>query len=298
MRRLCFSTVLTALAVSLAGCGADSIQTGTNQPVAAAAPAAADIPAPAADGQAVQGMPLMVFLDSACLIDTGRRATGADHQAIASNAAFDGVLTSEVHAEEVPAEEYQANFSCQNTPYLMLAEGAAAVKLDGQYRLFLAEDTVEYEGIFKKKEQVSEDTLKWLDFYYSMPEADRLAINMVPSEFYDEFGPAIAMETSGEAAPSYLAALTEEDLAVTEALAMHYFTEVDITFEGVDQIYPVDADEANYANAGIEREYSPGNIVIYKVLTVKDRRDGNPFRFISIARPTKSDDWKVINSGY
>lgn len=296
MRRSCFFAALTILTVSLAGCGADSIQTKNDRP--AASPAAASSRAQNPAGETVPDLPLMVYLDGTCLTDTGRKAVGPDHKAISPDAAFDGALISQVPAGEIPDQECQANFSCQNTPYLILADGAAAVKLNGQYRLFLAEDMVEYEGIFKKKEEVSEDTLQWLDFYYSMPEADRLAISMVPSEFSAEIGPAIAMETSDEAAVSYLAALTEEDLAETEALAMHYFTEVDISFEGVDQIYPVDADEGNYANAGIEGEYSPGNIVIYKVLTVKDRRDGNPFRFISIARPSKSDAWKVINSGY
>ena len=49
---------------------------------------------------------------------------------------------------------------------------------------------------------------------------------------------------------------------------------------------------------GIEDDYGPGNIIIYRVLTNLDRRDGNPFRYISIARKSKSDDWKIINSGF
>lgn len=285
MRRLCFTAAVSFLVIFLAGCGADSIQNKTQQPEAASA-------------ETAQDAPLMVYLGGACLTDTGRRAVGPDHLPIAADASWDGTLTSQAPSGKIPDQDGQASFSCQNAPYLILAEGAAAVKLDGQYRLFLAENMVEYEGIFKKKDEVSEDTLEWLDFYYSMPEADRLAISMVPSEFSSDIGPAVAMETSGGPAPSYLAALTEEELSETEALAMHYFTEVDVSFEGVDQIYPVDADEGNYTNAGIEGEYLPGDIIIYKVLTVKDRRDGNPFRFISIARPTKSDEWKVINSGY
>lgn len=290
MRRSCFIPALSILAFSLAGCGADSIlpKRAYSKTVSAFS----------ASGETAQDMPLMVRLNGVCLTDTGRKATGPDHLPIAADTPWDGLLTSQAPSGKIPDQDGQASFSCQDVPYLILAEGAAAIKLDGQYRLFLAEDMVEYEGIFKKKEEVSEDTLEWLNFYYSMPEADRLAISMVPSEFSSDIGPAAAMETSSETAPSYLAALTEEELSETEALAMHYFTEVDVSFEGVDQIYPVDADEGNYANAGIEGEYLPGDIIIYKVLTVKDRRDGNPFRFISIARPTKSDEWKVINSGY
>lgn len=69
------------------------------------------------------------------------------------------------------------------SPYLILSDGAAALELEGQYILFLAEDTVEYEGIYKKKNQVSEDTLEWLNFYYSLTAQERLALSMIPSEF-------------------------------------------------------------------------------------------------------------------
>lgn len=295
MHRFRFFPVLAALAFSLAGCQADSIEPAASSKSGAIPTSVSAAADPAAEPVS---MPFMVYVNGTCFTDTGRNALGPDHKPIAPDTAGDGLLTSQVDSDRSPRQEGQANFSCQDVPYLILNEGAAAVKLDGRYRLFLAEDTVEYEGIYKKKEQLSQDTLQWLSFYYAMPEADRLAINMVPSEFSEERGPSLAMETPAEASVSYLGALSEEDLAVTEALAMHYFTEVDISFEGVDQIYPVDADKGNYANAGIESEYPPGNIVIYKVLTVKDRRDGNPFRFISIARRTKSDNWKVINSGY
>lgn len=44
-------------------------------------------------------------------------------------------------------------------------------------------ETVEYEGEYYLKSDISEDTLKWLEFYHSMPEEERLKINMVPSEF-------------------------------------------------------------------------------------------------------------------
>ena len=187
-------------------------------------------------------------------------------------------------------------------PDLILSDGAAALELEGQYILFLAEDTVEYEGIYKKKNQVSEDTLEWLNFYYSLTAQERLALSMIPSEFVTEARTAAiasAVETSSSSETiSYREALTEEELAQTEALAMHYFTEEVPSFEGVDQIYPADSEESLYHNPGLEGEYMPGNIIIYRVLTVKDRRDGNPFRYISIARSNKSGAWKVINSGY
>lgn len=245
----------------------------------------------------------MIFIDGKTMISTGRIAVTEDRLPLSAETRRpDGSITQLVPESEYPRQNEQANFDCQGSPYLILSDGAAALELEGQYMLFLADDTVEYEGIYKKKNQVSEDTLEWLDFYYSLTAQERLAVSMIPSEFVSEARTAAiasAVETSSSAQNvSYREALTEEELAETEALAMHYFTEEVPTFEGVDQIYPADSEEPLYHNAGLEGEYLPGNIIIYRVLTVKDRRDGNPFRYISIARSNKSGAWKVINSGY
>ena len=245
----------------------------------------------------------MIFIDGKTMISTGRIAVTEDRLPLSAETRRpDGSITQLVPESEYPRQNEQANFDCQGSPYLILSDGAAALELEGQYMLFLADDTVEYEGIYKKKNQVSEDTLEWLDFYYSLTAQERLAVSMIPSEFASEVRTAAiasAVETSSSAQNiSYRDALTEEELAETEALAMHYFTEEVPTFEGVDQIYPADSEEPLYHNAGLEGEYLPGNIIIYRVLTVKDRRDGNPFRYISIARSNKSGAWKVINSGY
>lgn len=245
----------------------------------------------------------MIFIDGKTMISTDRIAVTEDRLPISADTRRpDGSITELVPESERPGQNGQANFSCMGSPYLILSDGAAALELEGQYILFLAEDTVEYEGIYKKKNQVSEDTLEWLNFYYSLTAQERLALSMIPSEFVTEARTAAiasAVETSSSAETiSYREALTEEELAQTEALAMHYFTEEVPSFEGVDQIYPADSEESLYHNPGLEGEYMPGNIIIYRVLTVKDRRDGNPFRYISIARSNKSGAWKVINSGY
>lgn len=236
-------------------------------------------------------LPQMIYVGDARMTSTGRTA-------VVTCATADGTIESLVPDDQYPNENGQANFDCKGVPYILLEEGAAALALDDTYVLFLADDVVEYEGIYKKKNEVSEDTLKWLNFYYTLSDTDRAAINMIPSEFSEILTTfASAMETAPTEV-SYTDALTEEELLTTEALAQQYFTEDAPVFEGVDQIYPVNFDDSLYGNAGLEGEYIPGNIIIYKVLTVKDRRDGNPFRFISIARNTKSDDWKIINSGY
>lgn len=176
------------------------------------------------------------------------------------------------------------------------------------------DSTVEYNGIYKKRSELSQDTLKWLEWYDSLPEQQQQALSMVPSEFMDPTIPAVSEtgtlapetregktrpeEKKEQEIPSYRDALTEEELEETSELARYYFTEKSPEFGGVEEIEPADDSYFLYQNAGIEASYAPGNIIIYLVHTTRDIRDGNPMRSISIARKSKSDDWKVINSGF
>lgn len=243
-------------------------------------------------------MSQMVYLEETCLRATGRKAHLNGKHATLS-------ITHVVENGARPSQNGEANFSCLGAPCIFLHDGAVAVRLNGQYMLFLADDTIEYEGIYKKKKDVSKDTLKWLRFYDSLSEDERNAINMIPSELADELPPEyFTMETPAlaslaEDAPSYISALTEKELNETEDLAQSYFNESSSSSdgEGVDQIYPLDGDFALYHNAGIEAEYGPGNLIIYKILTVQDRRTGNSFHTVSIARSSKSGAWKIINAG-
>lgn len=237
----------------------------------------------------------MIFLDNTMYYDAGRTVfTQPNHT--------DGTIQSITAGGQKPARNEEASFDCQGAPYCILADGAAAVLTDeasGTYELFLADDTVEFQGVFKKKKELSDDTLKWLNFYYSLSESDRNALSMIPSEFAGQIpSDSTAVNETAVSGTSYPEALTQEELDATEALAQYYFTEEVTSFEGVDQIYPADSSDPQYHNSGIEDDYGPGNIIIYRVLTNLDRRDGNPFRYISIARKSKSDDWKIINSGF
>lgn len=237
----------------------------------------------------------MISINSVCYQDTGRTVySQPDHT--------DGTIHSVTDSGKTPKQNEEANFPCEGASYCVLADGAVGVLTDpeaGTYELFLADDTVEFQGIYKKRKKLSADTLKWLNFYYSLSESDRNALSMIPSEFAGQVasGSPAAVETSASES-SYLDALTQEELDATEALAQYYFTEEVTSFEGVDQIYPAESSDPQYHNSGIEADYGPGNLIIYRVLTNLDRRDGNPFRYISIARKSKSDDWKIINSGF
>lgn len=238
----------------------------------------------------------IVLINNIYYYDTGRTVFSIpDH----TNGTIHSVTASQ---NTRPQKNEEANFDCQGAAYCILADGAAAVMTDeasGTYELFLADDTVEFQGVCKKKKEISSDTLKWLNFYYSLSESDRNALSMIPSEFAGQIsGNSMSANETSTSDSSYLEALTQEELDATEALAQYYFTEEVTSFEGVDQIYPADSSDPQYHNSGIEDDYGPGNIIIYRVLTNLDRRDGNPFRYISIARKSKSDDWKIINSGF
>lgn len=127
-----------------------------------------------------------------------------------------------------------------------------------------------------------------------MTEEEREALSFIPSEFIDYGANITTLETNSDS-PAYTASLSEKELAETEELARYYFSE---GFGGVEEILPAKDSFFLYQNTGIEAEYDPGNIIIYMVLTQKDKEAGNPMRSVSIARKSKSDSWKVINSGY
>lgn len=276
---------LTTAAVSVAGCGVSEKET-TDSTTGTQADSLQTTEAPTH----------MVLINDIYYYDANRTVFSIpDHT--------DGTIQSVTASQDTrPQKNKEANFDCLGASYCILADGAAAVQTDetsGTYELFLADDTVEFQGVFKKKKELSSDTLKWLNFYYSLSEADRNALSMIPSEFAGQIPGVSASVTETDASgTSYLEALTQEELDETEALAQYYFTEEVTSFEGVDQIYPADSSDPQYHNSGIEDDYGPGNIIIYRVLTNLDRRDGNPFRYISIARKSKSDNWKIINSGF
>lgn len=159
------------------------------------------------------------------------------------------------------------------------------------------EDEITFNGITRQKGELSEETLQWLEWYQTLPEKERNALSFIPNEFVGS-GVVHTVETSTAGSSSYIEALTEKELMETEELARYYFTEGSSGFDGVEEIRLAEDTFPLYQNTGIEGEYDPGNIIIYMVLTGKDKAAGNPMRSVSIARRSKSDNWKIINSGF
>lgn len=100
----------------------------------------------------------------------------------------DGTLGSSVAFNRTPTEEGQSNFGYRDIDYIYLDENAAAVKLGGSYILFLADGTVEYEGRFFAADQLSPETLEWLENYNSLPEEGQRSISVVPHDLIGDDG--------------------------------------------------------------------------------------------------------------
>lgn len=183
-----------------------------------------------------------------------------------------------------------------NRPAAVLMDSADAdsQSADASLQEAFQDEPIEFNGITKMKSELSQDTLKWLDWYYTLSEENRNALSFIPSEFVGSKN-VYALESEAASTPSYTQALTEEELKETEELARSYFSE---GFDGIEELLLAQDDFPLYQNTGIEAEYDPGNIIIYMVLTGKDKAAGNPMRSVSIARRSKSDSWKVINSGF
>lgn len=95
-----------------------------------------------------------------------------------------------------------------------MAEGTAVT--DPADAAQAVEETVEFHGEYYLKSEISEETLKWLEWYQSMPEEARLSVNAVPHEFVKSLKPGDVIET----APSAGILLTSApELTLVDALS-------------------------------------------------------------------------------
>ena len=103
--------------------------------------------------------------------------------------AYQRVLFENLSAVPVKKDkQYVDLFGYRDIDYIYLDEKAAAVKLGGSYILFLADGTVEYEGRFFVADQLSPETLEWLEYYNSLPEEGQRSISMVPHDLIGYIG--------------------------------------------------------------------------------------------------------------
>ncbi len=157
---------------------------------------------------------------------------------------------------------------------------------------------IEYNGVRKNRNDLSDDTVQWMEWYQSLPEDEQEALSIIPAEFSSDGFSATQEGESGSAARQhayhYSEALTDDELFETEELVRLNYEEANNA-----EIFEVVPDDFSwYSNKGIEDEYTPGNIIIYRILTPENRLNGNGYLIVSIGRHSKSDPWKIINSGF
>ena len=127
--------------------------------------------------------------------------------------------------------------------------------------------------------------------------------SILSEELYESLAKDVMYPTTNNNAQTdkstnYIQALSAEELVQTENIVRNYFTVEATHYEGVVSIEPMPNDSALYQNTGIQGEYEAGNIIIYKVLTGRDKKDQNPERTASVARTSRDAAWKLIDQGY
>lgn len=97
------------------------------------------------------------------------------------------------------------------------------------------EESLEFHGEIYLKSEISEETLKWLDWYQSLPEEQQLAVSSIPHDLVKKQMGDMAVETdeaavpfekavpAGEAVPSADILLTEApELVLSDALSSNF----------------------------------------------------------------------------
>lgn len=97
-----------------------------------------------------------------------------------------GEIKSKVRASQKPTENFQANDDIVGAKVYQY-ENDIVVFTDGQYFLYTnlenaENETVEFEGQFFNKSDLSEETLQWLQWYNSLPPEKQLTVSSIPPE--------------------------------------------------------------------------------------------------------------------
>lgn len=98
--------------------------------------------------------------------------------------------------------------------------------------------------------------------------------------------------TASKGKTAYQSALSEKEIEAAKAVALDYYKS---TVWQIKKISVTADSNSRYNNAGIEAEYSAGNIIIFDVTAILDGETEN--RTISAAR-ADNGKWSVINGEF
>ena len=129
----------------------------------------------------------MVMVDGKLYYDTGKESTISGRCGV-----MDGEITSTVDGSEIPTKDNQSNFGT-GFEYQYGADNTIEIFMNEKWIVFEqregAGNQVRYGDRMVDAEDLSKETLEWLDWYNSLPEEQQLAVSFVPSDLIEETGP-------------------------------------------------------------------------------------------------------------
>ena len=129
----------------------------------------------------------MVMVDGKLYYDTGKESTISGRCGV-----MDGEITSSVDGSEIPTKDNQSNFGT-GFEYQYGADNTIEIFMNEKWIVFEQREgdgsKVRYGDRMVDAEDLSKETLEWLDWYNSLPEEQQLAVSFVPSDLIEETGP-------------------------------------------------------------------------------------------------------------
>ena len=129
----------------------------------------------------------MVYVNNKLYQYTGSHPNLTDKE---SQFIYLGEIESKVSSSQEPKENFQANDDIVDAKVYQY-ENDIVILIDGEYFLYdnlenAENETVAFEGQLFNKSDLSEETLKWLEWYNSLPPEKQLAVSSIPAELYTD----------------------------------------------------------------------------------------------------------------
>ena len=137
-----------------------------------------------------------VMIDGKLYYDTGKESTG-----VKENTQTDGEITSTVDGSEMPAEDNQSNFGT-GFEYIYGTDDTIEIFMNNKWIIFEhrqgEENQVQFGDKMIDASSLSHETLKWLNWYNSLPQTEQLKINSIPHDLYDKLNYAQAEDANAK----------------------------------------------------------------------------------------------------
>ena len=128
----------------------------------------------------------MVMVDGKLYYDTGKESTISGRCGV-----MDGEITSTVDGSEIPTKDNQSNFGT-GFEYQYGTDNTIEIFMNEKWIVFEQREgdgsKVRYGDRMVDAEDLSKETLEWLDWYNSLPEEQQLAVSAVPPDLLEESG--------------------------------------------------------------------------------------------------------------